>query len=49
MAKRYLSRELREKSMSTVVNYDKCRDCDAAISVDIRRRRRADRAEEARL
>lgn len=30
--KRYLSHELREKSMSTAVNYDKCRECDAAIS-----------------
>lgn len=30
--KRYLSHELREESMSTAVNYDKCRDCDAAIS-----------------
>lgn len=30
--KRYLSHKLREKSMSTAVNYDKCRECDAAIS-----------------
>lgn len=30
--KRYLSHELRKKSMSTAVNYDKCRECDAAIS-----------------
>lgn len=32
IVKRYLSHELREKSMSTAVNYDKCRECDAAIS-----------------
>lgn len=30
----YLSRaEQQKKSMSTAMNYDKCRDCDAAISV----------------
>lgn len=32
IVKRYLSYKLREKSMSTAVNYDKCRECDAAIS-----------------
>jgi len=44
IVKRYLSHELREKSMSTVVNYDKCRECDAAISRY--HQRRADRAAE---